>query len=89
LKQRARLSSSVSQAQAVPFGCVGGQRTARGDQLKFTSRPEQIIEKFLRNIASQLQPGTRLCLAVPAWQAPSGHFHHLPLLDHLAEMGYN
>jgi hypothetical protein len=40
----------VSQAQAVPFGCVGGQRTARGDQLKFTSRPEQIIEKFLRAV---------------------------------------
>jgi len=48
-----------------------------------------IIEKFLHNISNQLVRGTRLCLAVPAWQSPAGHFSHLPLLDHLAEMGYN
>jgi len=48
-----------------------------------------IIEKFLRNLASQLQSGQRLCLAIPAWRAPNGHVHHLPLLDHLEDMGYN
>jgi hypothetical protein len=40
----------VSHAQAVRIGLLGGQRTPRGDQLKFTSRPEQIIEKFLRAV---------------------------------------
>lgn len=30
-----------------------------------------IIKKFLRNIHGQLEPGTRLCLAVPAWHLSS------------------
>lgn len=48
-----------------------------------------IIEKFMRNIADQIPSGTRLCLAIPAWKAPSGKISHLPLLDHLEKMGYN
>ncbi len=48
-----------------------------------------IIEKFLRNMASQTQPGMRLALAVPAWRGPNERIHHLPLLDHLEKMGYN
>lgn len=48
-----------------------------------------IIEKFLRNLGQQLPSGARLCLGVPAWKAPNGTVHHLPLLDHLGEMGYN
>jgi tRNA G10 N-methylase Trm11 len=48
-----------------------------------------IIEKFMRNIGTQLKPGARLCLALPAWKNPNGHFTHLPLLDHLGDLGYN
>lgn len=48
-----------------------------------------IFKKFLQNIHDQLQPGSRLCVAVPAWQERSGKFVHLPALDHLEEMGYN
>jgi tRNA G10 N-methylase Trm11 len=48
-----------------------------------------IIQKFMRNIAAQLPSGTRLCLAVPAWQAPNGTLYHLPILDHLEVLGYN
>jgi tRNA G10 N-methylase Trm11 len=48
-----------------------------------------ILRKFLQNIGSQLKPGSRLCLAVPAWQQIPGTFIHLPTLDHLEEMGYN
>ena len=48
-----------------------------------------IIKKFLANLAAQLKPGQKLCLAVPAWRKPNGSFLHLPLLDHLTEMGYN
>lgn len=40
-----------------------------------------IVKKFLRNIAGQLEPGSRLCLAVPAWQVRPGQFKHLPLLN--------
>ncbi len=48
-----------------------------------------ILKKFLRNIHDQLQPDTRLCLAVPAWQIRPGIFKHLPLVDQVEELGYN
>lgn len=48
-----------------------------------------IIHKFMRNLAPQTPSGTRLCLAVPAWQAPNGHLYHLPVLDQLEILGYN
>lgn len=66
----------------------------------FTSRPNHevleqtvsdvnlIVKKFLHNIHSQLTPGTRLCLAVPAWQIAPGKFRHLPLVDSLTDLGY-
>lgn len=43
--------------------------------------------KFLQNIAKQIPSGTRLCLAVPAWRGKH-EFLHLPMLDHLTDMGY-
>jgi tRNA G10 N-methylase Trm11 len=48
-----------------------------------------IIKKFLRNIHDQLQPGTRLCVAVPAWQTSKNDFRHLPLIDQISDLGYN
>lgn len=48
-----------------------------------------IIQKFLRNLAPQIPSGTRLCLAIPAWQAPNGRLHHLSVLDQLDNLGYN
>lgn len=48
-----------------------------------------ILKKFLKNIHGQLQPGTRLCLAIPAWQVKPGQFKHLPLVDQISELGYN
>jgi tRNA G10 N-methylase Trm11 len=47
-----------------------------------------IIRKFLQNIAGQINPGTRLCLAVPAWQTNQNQFQHLPLIDQLGDLGY-
>lgn len=50
-----------------------------------------IIKKFLRNIHGQLKPGTRLCLAIPAWQVTGsgGGFKKLPLIDQIGDLGYN
>jgi tRNA G10 N-methylase Trm11 len=48
-----------------------------------------IIEKFMRNIASQIPTGTRCCLAIPAWKSPQGRVYHLSLLDRLDDLGYN
>lgn len=47
-----------------------------------------IIKKFLSNLAPQLRPKQRLCLAIPAWRTKNG-IRHMPLIDHLTEMGYN
>lgn len=46
-----------------------------------------IHKKFLQNMARQTEPGIRLCLAVPAWKIRDG-FKHLPVIDHLTDMGY-
>jgi tRNA (guanine10-N2)-dimethyltransferase len=48
-----------------------------------------ILRKFLQNVGSQIPSGTRLCLAVPAWQQANRSFVHLPAIDHLEELGYN
>lgn len=48
-----------------------------------------IIKKFLKNIHGQLAPGTRLCLAVPAWQVRLGDHKSLPLVDQIHDLGYN
>ncbi len=56
---------------------------------KTMSECNLIIKKFLQNIHKQIRPGTRLCLAVPAWQIKSGELNHLPLIDQIVELGYN
>ncbi len=48
-----------------------------------------ILEKFLQNVGGQVRSGTRLCLAVPAWQTASGKFKYLPLIDRVSDLGYN
>lgn len=48
-----------------------------------------IVKKFLQNLHGQLTPGTRLCLAVPAWQIRPDQFKHLPLIDQISDLGYN
>lgn len=47
-----------------------------------------IVKKFLRNLAPQLKSGQKVVLAAPAWRVRN-NFEHLPLIDHLTDMGYN
>lgn len=49
---------------------------------------DHIISTFLKNIGRQLQPGTPLCIAVPAWRAADESVTHLPLIKNLDELGY-
>lgn len=49
---------------------------------------DHIISTFLKNLATQLRPGTHLCVAVPAWRATDGSFTHLPLINKLEQLGY-
>lgn len=47
-----------------------------------------IISQFLRNLHGQIETGTPLCLAVPAWRDNQGHITHLPLISQLESLGY-
>lgn len=49
---------------------------------------DEIISKFLRNIAPQLEKGAPLCLAVPAWRDSAGRTTHLPLVRGLESLGF-
>jgi hypothetical protein len=48
-----------------------------------------MLKAFLHNMHGQIKPGTRLCLAVPAWQTQPGRFKRLPLIDQISDLGYN
>lgn len=55
---------------------------------KIMAECNDIAGKFLVNLRRQLSPGTRCCIAVPAWF--DGHnFRHLDIVDDLEKMGYN
>jgi tRNA G10 N-methylase Trm11 len=47
-----------------------------------------IITEFLKNLAPQIEPGTPVCIAIPAWRDKNGHFTHLPLVATIARLGY-
>lgn len=49
---------------------------------------DHIISSFLKNIGTQLTPGTPLCVGVPAWRSSEGSFTHLPLINNLDQLGY-
>lgn len=82
-----------------PFNIVASE-TYLGHPLSNWPQPDKlaniigtcnvIIEHFLQNIADQVPTGTRFCLAIPAWINPlNSTIKHLPLLDHLSNLGYN
>lgn len=47
-----------------------------------------IITEFLKNVGSQIKPGTPVCIAVPAWRDTQGSFTHLPIISTIARYGY-
>lgn len=47
-----------------------------------------LLKSALKNIAKQIEPGTRCCFAVPVWQHQN-KLIFLGLIDQLPEMGYN
>ena len=58
------------------------------DQLKTIINSVNVIhKKFLQNVARQTKPGFKMCIAIPAWFTKYGT-KHLPMLDHLTDMGY-
>ena len=48
-----------------------------------------IILGFLKNLAEQIEAGTPVVIAVPAWLRGSGEYERLDILDEIETMGYN
>ena len=47
-----------------------------------------IILQFLKNISKQLESGTPLCIAVPAWRGKNNEITHLPLAQNIEKLGF-
>lgn len=48
-----------------------------------------IILGFLKNLSNQVEAGTPVVVAVPAWLRPDGHYERLNILDEIRELRYN
>lgn len=50
-----------------------------------------IVRGFLKNLSSQIAPGTPVVIAVPAWALEEGtsRYHRLKTLDEVDHLGYN
>lgn len=47
-----------------------------------------LLVKFLSNLGPQLEPATRLCLAIPAWRVDQKTYR-ISVVDRIAKLGYN
>lgn len=50
---------------------------------------KSLILAFLKNLANQLEPGTPVTIAIPAWLRPDSSYSRLNLLDETEKLGYN
>ncbi len=48
-----------------------------------------IILSFLKNLSTQIKPGTPVVIATPAWLRNDGTYSRLEILDEVSDMGYN
>jgi tRNA G10 N-methylase Trm11 len=78
----------VAIASEIYLGRPLSKVPASEELYKIAGDVNTIFKKFLSNLANQIKPGTRLCLAVPAWRTKNG-FVNLPALDNLSALGYN
>lgn len=65
---------------------IGGQKPTPERLEHIMHECQTIMRGFLENISGQLTPGTRLCVAVPAWNI-DGMLHKLSLTEDLESLG--
>ena len=71
---------------------LGHPLSAAPAEIKFKElrqSAKELLVGFLRNIAPQIDSGTQLALATPAWLRPSGRYLGVDILDELEKLGYN
>ncbi|MBR5621091.1 methyltransferase domain-containing protein [Candidatus Saccharibacteria bacterium] len=78
---------------AVAFeGYLGPPMSQPPAEIKMKQVKEELTPLYhnvLRNLSNQLQSGTPVVMAIPAWLRPDGHYSHLKILDVIDELGYN
>ena len=67
---------------------LGGQSPNPEKMREIVHDTNATIRGFLKNISSQMSPGTRLCVAAPAWYV-GGKELHLPVIDELETIGFS
>lgn len=98
------LQATVEQGDATDFewqppidavaceGYLGQPMSLPPAEIKLKQEKQQcraIILGFLKNLAQQIEPGTPVVMAVPAWLRPDGHYDRLNLLDEIDNLSYN
>jgi tRNA G10 N-methylase Trm11 len=66
---------------------LGGQTPSPEKLQKIVGECDKVMRGFLENIHEQLEPSTRLCIAMPAWFVGDSS-HHLPVISELTSLGY-
>ena len=66
---------------------LGGQIPDKEKLHTIINDCNHIMREFLKNIASQIEPGTPLCIGAPSWFVGQNTYH-LPVIDDLAELGF-
>lgn len=66
---------------------IGGQQISAEKLREIIHDSNATMRGFLKNIAPQLTPGTRLCIAMPAWFVDDT-VHHVPVINELEELGF-
>lgn len=66
---------------------LGGQKPSEEKLQEIIHDSNRIVRDFLKNIASQINSGTGLCLAVPAWFV-NGKQHQLPVVEDIDKLGF-
>ena len=71
---------------------LGAPMSAPPAEIKLKEQKQictDIIMGFLKNLASQIAPGTPVVIAVPAWLRKDDKYSRLEIVDNLSELGYN
>lgn len=66
---------------------LGGQNPSSEKIQEIIHDTNTIIRGFLKNTSDQLEPGSRLCVAVPAWFIDDKEYH-LPVIEELSGLGF-
>lgn len=73
-------------------GYLGAPMSNPPSEMKLKEQKQicsDIILGFLKNLGGQIEPGTPVVIAVPAWLRPDGTYSRLEIVDNLGELGYN